>query len=142
MNERIKKLSILPGLGSAIVLLYLYVLCIKGEIQKKLFCKVFLICALFASMGKICADILVYLLRYVTANNLIFIIVYILMGYILNVFVFTFLDKKWEYLTTHNENGKVYFLEKNKKQLLHISLILSVIMTIVALVMLVLFEII
>lgn len=145
MNKKLNYLSIIPLYGTCILLIYLFVLSIKDKISKKKFFKSFVICAIVSAICWYMVMMIVYIvskkLIYFNFDSIGILITMIIGGYMMNAFTFIFINKKWEYLTTTNENEKTYF-EKNKKPILIFALVASGVITIITIFLLVLFEII
>lgn len=146
MNKKINYLSIIPLYGTCIALIYLFFLSVKEKISKRIFMKVFWICAIVSALCWSMTYLILFTINRsfhisFLMDNLIIILI-VIAGYMMNAFVFTFINKKWAYLTTDNENKKTRWLEVNKKQLLFIALVLSIVITILGFVLLALYGII
>lgn len=145
MNKKLNYLSIIPLYGTCILFIYLFVLSIKDKISKKKFFKSFVICAIVSAICWYMVMMIVYIvskkLIYFNFDSIGILITMIIGGYMMNAFTFIFINKKWEYLTTTNENEKTYF-EKNKKPILIFALVASGVITIITIFLLVLFEVI
>lgn len=145
MNKKLNYLSIIPLYGTCILFIYLFILSIKDKISKKKFFKSFVICAIVSAICWYMVMMIVYIvskkLIYFNFDSIGILITMIIGGYMMNAFTFIFINKKWEYLTTTNENEKTYF-EKNKKPILIFALVASGVITIITIFLLVLFEII
>lgn len=146
MSKKVNYLSCIPLYGTCIVLIYLFSLAVKEKISKKRYTKIFWICAIVSALCWTMTYLILYVLStnsdisFLKDNWFVFLIP--IAGYMMNAFTFTFINKKWVYLTAKDESEKTSFLQKNKKKILFIALILSVVITIVSVVLLTLFGII
>ena len=145
MNRKLNYLSAIPLYGTCFLLIYLFALSIKERISKKKFRKVFYICAIVSAL---CWYMIVAIFLIINnninssfLNNYGLIPVVIIGGYMMNGFVFTFVNKKWDYLSCF-ENEKITLLKVNKQTGLYIALALSGIICIIAFITLFAFRII
>ena len=107
MSKNLKYLSIIPLYGTCILLIYLFVLCLKDRISKKKFYKAFIICAVASAV----CWYMIAMIVYITSKSIIsfdfvdfgIIITLFIAGYMINAFTFTYIDKKWDYLLSDIE---------------------------------------
>lgn len=137
MNKKLKYLSAIPALGTCILLFYLFVLSIKGEISKKKFFKTFGICA---AVAIICYCAVFFILKAVTGSIPDFdfnvagkLLVPIISGYLMNAFTFIYIDKIWYSLYFPDNKPNLY--ERNKKIIIIGAFVVAIVITIVALVL-------
>ena len=134
MNKKLNYLSIIPLYGTIILLIYLYILSIKGDISKKKFAKSFFVCGIISALCWFLVLLIVTLfskenIEYVYNSNLI-IIVFIIAGYLINLFTFYYLNKKGESL--FDNSYEVSFFDRlSTKKVLIIGLILAAIIIII-----------
>lgn len=146
MNKKLKYLSIIPLYGTCILFVYLFVLSLKDKISKKKFLKSFFICAI----GSAICWYMVMMIVYIVSAKLIhfdfytigLIITMIIGGYIINAFVFNYVDIKWNYLSYTNEDEEKSFMEVNKKKIILIGCFLAIVITIFAVLTIIVLELI
>ena len=142
MNKKLNYLSAIPLYGTCIMLFYLYFLCFKGRISKKKFSKVFLICAIVAAVCWYMISLILFMINQNFHSPVLYnygiLITLVVAGYIMNAFTFTFINKKWEYLSSI-ENDKISFFAANKKTIFYIALALSFVIIIISFVVMAMF---
>ena len=62
MNKKLKYLAAIPLYGTCILLIYMFVLCLKEEISKKRFFKTFFICAIVSAICWYMVMMIVYII--------------------------------------------------------------------------------
>lgn len=100
MNKKINYLAIVPIFGTVILLLWLFIKMIREEINKKKFHAYFISSALFGFLSILVA---ILLLNFINSlidissfiNNYGILIAFIVGGYLMNLFTFTLINKKW-----------------------------------------------
>ena len=100
MNKKINYLAIIPIFGTVILLLWLFIKMIREEINKKKFHAYFISSALFGFLSILVA---ILLLNFINSlidissfiNNYGILIAFIVGGYLMNLFTFTLINKKW-----------------------------------------------
>lgn len=100
MNKKINYLAIIPNWGTVILFIWLFIKMAKQEINKKKFYVYLASSALFGFLS-----ILIIILFLIFINSLVditnfiksygMIVAYIGGGYLMNLFTFTLINKKW-----------------------------------------------
>ena len=101
MNRKMYFLAILPIWGSIILLFWLFIKMVKQEINKKKFDAYFISSALFGFLSIL---VTILLLNFVNSliditnfiNSYGLLIAFIVGGYLMNLFTFTLINKKWD----------------------------------------------
>lgn len=107
MNKKINYFAILPIFGSVILFFWLFIKMIKQEINKKRFHAYFISSALFGFLSIL---IVILFLNFINSlvditnfiNSYGIIIAYVVGGYLMNLFTFTLINKKWDDLEKNN----------------------------------------
>ena len=107
MNKKINYLAIIPIYGTIILLLWLFIKMTKQEINKKKFHAYFISSALFGFLSVL---IMILFLNFINSlvgitnfiNSYGIIIAYVVGGYLMNLFTFTLINKKWDDLEKNN----------------------------------------
>ncbi len=107
MNKKINYFAILPIFGSVILFFWLFIKMIKQEINKKRFHAYFISSALFVFLSIL---IVILFLNFINSlvditnfiNSYGIIIAYVVGGYLMNLFTFTLINKKWDDLEKNN----------------------------------------
>ena len=107
MNKKINLLIIIPIYGTIILLLWLFIKMTKQEINKKKFHAYFISSALFGFLSVL---IMILFLNFINSlvditdfiNNYGMLVAFILGGYLMNLFTFTLINKKWNGLKKIN----------------------------------------
>ena len=107
MNKKINYFAILPIFGSVILLFWLFIKMIKQEINKKRFHAYFISSALFGFLSIL---IVILFLNFINSlvditnfiNSYGIIIAFIVGGYLMNLFAFNLINKKWNDLEKNN----------------------------------------
>ena len=68
MNKKLKYLSIIPLYGTILLLVYLFVLCLKEKISKKKFTKSFIFCVIVSAI----CWYMVMMIIYIVSEKLIY----------------------------------------------------------------------
>lgn len=110
MNKKLNLLAILPIYGTAIILIYLYIKCIKKQIDKKKFTTYFWACGI---VGVLCIGgifaILLIIHSVVNISTFIYgggiFLPFIVGGYLMNVFTFVNLNKRWDELQINSQES-------------------------------------
>ena len=100
MNKKINYLAIIPIYGTIILLLWLFIKMTKQEINKKKFHAYFISSALFGFLSVL---IMILFLNFINSlvditdfiNNYGMLVAFIVGGYLMNIFTFTLINKKW-----------------------------------------------
>lgn len=146
MNKKLKYLAAIPLYGTCILLIYMFVLCLKEEISKKRFFKTFFICAIVSAICWYMVMMIVYIISKkiinFNFNKLGLIITMIIGGYMMNTFTFIYVDKKWDYLAYEDIKEEKSMIEVNQKKIIRIGLILAILITILAFVAIIVFKLI
>ena len=102
MSKKLNHLAALPLYGTIILLIFLYVKMIKGEINKEKFCKFFWTYGLLGALAFFaCMLSLAFVSALVDIRNYIvygILFVIIVGGYLFNLLVFTSANKQWDEL--------------------------------------------
>ncbi len=100
MNKKLNHLAVIPLYGSIIMLFWVFVKAIKHEINIKRFYKFFIACGLFGGSAILILMLfLLFISALVDIKNYIgygVLTVVILGGYLMNLFTFTLLNKRWD----------------------------------------------
>ncbi len=146
MNKKLKYLSVIPLYGTCILFVYLFILSLKGEISKKKLFKSFILCAIISAICWYMVMMILYIisekLMHFDFNTIGIILSIIIGGFLINVFVFKYVDVKWGYLTYDSEYEKKSFLWVNKKKIILIGFFLAVVISILAVVTIITLELI
>lgn len=139
MNKKIKYLMFIPLYGICILLIYLFVQCLKEKISKRKFGKIFLICGIVSAICWYMVLVIVFLvskkLIFFDFNELGIILTIIIAGYMANLFTFKLIEYKWEYLFMYDEKEKQSVYEVNKKIIFLGALLIATAIIIIALIM-------
>lgn len=134
MNKKLKYLSVIPLYGTLILFVYLFILSLKGKISKKNFFKSFILCTIVSSICWYMVWMILYIisekLLHLNFNTIGLILTIIIGGYLINVFIFKYVDVKWDYLTYDSEEEGKSFFEVNKKKIILIGFFLAAVITI------------
>lgn len=100
MNKKINYLAIIPIFGTVILLLWLFIKMIREEINKKKFHAYFISSALFGFLSILVAILLLnFINSLIDISSFIesygILIAFIVGGYLMNLFTFTLINKKW-----------------------------------------------
>ncbi len=106
MNKKINYLAIIPIFGTVILLLGLFIKMIREEINKKKFHAYFISSALFGFLSIL---VTILLLNFINSlidissfiDNYGILIAFIIGGYLMNLFTFTLINKKWNDLENY-----------------------------------------
>ncbi len=102
MNKKLNYLAVLPLLGSTILLIWLFVKALKKQINSRKLFVYFVICSVVAMLIHATALVAELLVAHGDIStyqpNAISILIQIIGGYLVNVFVFIFINKKWKKL--------------------------------------------
>ena len=103
MNKKINYLAIIPIFGTVILLLWLFIKMIREEINKKKFHAYFISSALFGFLSILVAILLLnFINSFIDISSFIesygILIAFIVGGYLMNLFTFTLINKKWRCL--------------------------------------------
>lgn len=103
MNKKMNYFAVIPIWGTVVVLLWLYIKMVKRKINKKKFHACFASSALFGFLSIL---VTVLFLNFINAridisdfvNNYGLLTAFICGGYLMNLFTFTLVNKKWDAL--------------------------------------------
>ena len=100
MNKKINYLTIIPIFGTVILLLWLFIKMTREEINKKKFHAYFISSALFGFLSILVAILLLIFINSLIdissfINNYGILVAFIVGGYLMNLFTFTLINKKW-----------------------------------------------
>lgn len=100
MNKKINYLATIPIFGTVILLLWLFIKMIREEINKKKFHAYFISSALFGFLSILVAILLLnFINSLIDISSFIesygILIAFIVGGYLMNLFTFTLINKKW-----------------------------------------------
>ena len=100
MNKKINYLAIIPIFGTVILLLWLFIKTTREEINKKKFHAYFISSALLGFLSILVAILLLNFINSLTditsfINSYGIFIAFIVGGYLMNLFTFTLINKKW-----------------------------------------------
>lgn len=141
MNKKLKYLSFIPLYGTCILLIHLFIMSIKEKISKKKFFRAFIICAVVSAISWYMVMMIVYIISkhiiYFDFNTIGLLITMVIGGYVINVFTFKYFDKKWGYLSCDCEEDKKSFFEVNKKKIIQIAFIFSIVISILVLIIII-----
>jgi hypothetical protein len=103
MNKRINYLAIIPIFGTVILLFWLFIKMIKQEINKKKFHTYFISSALFGFLSILIAILFLNFINSLTditnfINSYGIIVAFLVGGYLMNLFTFSLINKKWNEL--------------------------------------------
>ena len=93
MNKKINCLVIIPALGTAFLMLWLFIKALKGEVNKK---KAFICYISSALVGFISITGIILLLGFINSLDERLLIGYTVGGYLVNLFAFILVNKKWD----------------------------------------------
>ena len=101
MNKKMNYLAIIPIFGTIILLFYLFIKMIKKEINKKKFHAYFISSALIGFLSILISNLFLNFINlFINISNFIdgygIIIAFIVGGYLMNLFTFTLINKKWD----------------------------------------------
>lgn len=107
MNKKINYLAIIPIFGTVILLLGLFIKMIREEINKKKFYVYFISSALFGFLSILVAILLLNFINSLTdissfINSYGILLAFIIGGYLMNLFTFILINKKWNELEKIN----------------------------------------
>ncbi len=100
MNKKLNYMAIIPIYGSVILLFWLFIKALKNQINKKKF-HIYLICS--GIIGFLSILIIILFLNLINSlvdindfiNGYGLLVAFIVGGYILNLYTFTLINKKW-----------------------------------------------
>lgn len=100
MNKKINYLAIIPIFGTVILFLWLFIKMAKQKINKKKFNAYFISSALFGFLSILITILLLnFINSLVDISNFInsygILVAFIVGGYLMNLFTFTLINKKW-----------------------------------------------
>ena len=100
MNKKINYLAIIPIFGTVILFLWLYIKMEKQKINKKKFNAYFISSALFGFLSILITILFLnFINSLVDISNFInsygILVAFIVGGYLMNLFTFTLINKKW-----------------------------------------------
>ena len=100
MNKKMNYLAIIPIFGTIILLFWLFIKMVKQEINKKKFHAYFISSALFGFLSILIAILLLNFINSLTditsfINSYGIFVAFIIGGYLMNLFTFTLINKKW-----------------------------------------------
>ncbi len=105
MNKKLNYLAIMPVFGSVILLLWLFIKSIKNEIAKKKYYVYFICCGLVGGLSVVLLTLFLYFINlrfdisaFIESYGMI--LVYLISGYVLNFYAFTFVNLKWDDIHT------------------------------------------
>lgn len=103
MNKKINYLAIIPIYGTVILLFWLFIKMIKQEINKKKFHAYFISSALFGFLSILIAILFLNFINSLTditnfINSYGIIVAFLVGGYLMNLFTFSLINKKWNEL--------------------------------------------
>ena len=101
MNKKMNFFAILPLYGSIIALIWLFIKSIKKEINKKKFKLYFYSCGLMGGISILLLMLFLFFLKnqfnfFNEHFSISLVVVLILGGYLMNIYTFLLLNKKWE----------------------------------------------
>lgn len=101
MNKKLNYLAVIPVFGTVILLFWLFIKLIKNEIAKKKYYAYFICCGLVGGLSVALITFFLYfinlhfdILSFIESYGMI--LVYIISGYIMNFYSFTFINLKWD----------------------------------------------
>lgn len=100
MNKKLNYLAVVPIYGTVVLLVWLFIKMAKQEINKKKFYAYFISSALFGFLSIL---VVVLLLNFINSlvdisnfiNGYGLIVAFVVGGYLMNLFTFTLINKKW-----------------------------------------------
>ena len=100
MNKKMNYLAIIPIYGTVILLFWLFIKMARGNINKKKFHAYFISSALFGFLSILVAILLLnFINSLIDISSFIdsygILIAFIVGGYLMNLFTFTLINKKW-----------------------------------------------
>ena len=100
MNKKINYLAIIPIYGTVILLFWLFIKMARGKINKKKFHTYFIISVLFGFLSVLISILFLnFINSFIDISNFInsygIIIAFIVGGYLINLYTFTLINKKW-----------------------------------------------
>jgi hypothetical protein len=103
MNKKINYLAIIPIFGTVILLFWLFIKMIKQEINKKKFHAYFISSASFGFLSILIAILFLNFINFLTditnfINSYGIIVAFLVGGYLMNLFTFSLINKKWNEL--------------------------------------------
>ena len=103
MNKKINYLAIIPIYGTVILLFWLFIKMIKQEINRKKFHAYFISSALFGFLSILIAILFLNFINSLTditnfINSYGIIVAFLVGGYLMNLFTFSLINKKWNEL--------------------------------------------
>lgn len=101
MKKKMNYLAIIPIFGTVILLFWLFIKMIRSEIDKKKFNAYFISCTL---LGFLAILIIILFLNFINSliettsfiNNYGILIAFVVGGYLMNLFTFVLINKKWD----------------------------------------------
>ena len=103
MNKKINYLAIIPIFGTIFLLFWLFIKMIKQEINRKKFHAYFISSALFGFLSILIAILFLNFVNSLTVitnfiNSYGIIVAFLVGGYLMNLFTFSLINKKWNEL--------------------------------------------
>ena len=100
MNKKMNYLAIIPIYGTVILLFWLFIKMTRGKINKKKFYAYFISSVLFGFLSVLITILLFNFINFLTdISNFIdsygLLVAFIVGGYLMNLFTFTLVNKKW-----------------------------------------------
>lgn len=99
MNKKMNSLSIIPIFGTVILFLWLFIKMANREINKNKFHAYFISSALFGFLSILISILFIYFINsFVDAtfiNSYGILIAFLVGGYLMNLFTFTLINKRW-----------------------------------------------
>lgn len=100
MNKKLNYLAIVPIYGTVVLLVWLFIKMAKQEINKKKFYVYFIGSALFGFLSILVVVLLLNFINSLTdisnfINSYGLIVAFVVGGYLMNLFTFTLINKKW-----------------------------------------------
>lgn len=100
MNKKINLLIIIPIYGTIILMIWLFIKMIKEEINKKIFYAIFISSALFGFLSILITILFLNIINSLTnityfIDNYGILFSFIIGGYLMNLFTFILINRKW-----------------------------------------------
>lgn len=101
MNKKMNYLAIIPIFGTIILLFWLFIKMVKQEINKNKFHAYFISSALFGFLSILVTILFLNFINSLTditnfINSYGIFVAFIIGGYLMNLFTFTLINKKWD----------------------------------------------